>query len=133
MAGWRRAVARGEGEWVGFYRRSRSGDEGVMTRDARHGTGPRPARIQRERRRRTGGPWRASGQYGVVAAAHGWADSQVPRGVSAWGRSTSSGMCPGVGCGTDSEGGQRTCAARGPRDVAAQGALPLLLFRWCTI
>jgi hypothetical protein len=27
-----------EGEWVGFYRRARSGDEGVTARDARRGT-----------------------------------------------------------------------------------------------
>jgi hypothetical protein len=62
MAGWRRAVAHGEGEWVGFYRRTHSGDEGVTMRDARRGTGPRPVRVRRERRRRTGGPWRAPGQ-----------------------------------------------------------------------
>jgi hypothetical protein len=112
-------VARGEGERGRFYRHARSGDEGVTTRDARRGTGPRPARIWRERRRRTGGPWRAPGQYGAVATAHCWADSQVPRGMSAWGRSTSAGVRPGAGCSTDAESGRRTSAARGRRDVAA--------------
>jgi hypothetical protein len=76
-------VAHGEGEWVDFYRRARSGDEGMTARDARHGTGPRPARVWRERRRRTNGPWRVPGQYDAVAATHCWVDSQVPRGVSA--------------------------------------------------
>jgi hypothetical protein len=126
-------VARGEGEWVGFYRRARSGDEGVTARDARRGTGPRPAHIRRERRRRTDGPCRAPGHYGAVAAARGWADYQVPRGMSAWGRSTSAGVRPGAGCGTDAEGCRRTGVARGRRYVAALGALPLLLFRWCTV
>jgi hypothetical protein len=100
-------VVRREGERGRFYRRARSGDEGVTARHARRGTGPRPARVRRERRRRTGGPWGAPGQYGAVAAARYWADSQVSQGVSTWGRSTSSSVWLGAGCDMDAEGGRR--------------------------
>jgi hypothetical protein len=64
-----RAASRGEGERVGFYRRASTSDDGVTARDARRGTGPRPARVRREHRCQTCGPWRAPGQYGAVAAA----------------------------------------------------------------
>jgi hypothetical protein len=40
-----------------------------------------------------------------------WADYQVPGGASAWERSTSAGVWPGAGCGTDAEGGRHTGAA----------------------